>query len=82
MPTEGENVIGVTSVAPSERKAYYSDYGVEQADVSAPGGDTRDGNAPASDHAERGALAVPEGRAGGGGRLDDAGNPTRPPRPR
>ena len=27
---------------PSERKAYYSDYGVEQADVSAPGGDGRD----------------------------------------
>ena len=42
MPTEADGVIGVTSVGPSKRKAYYSDYGVEQADVAAPGGDTRD----------------------------------------
>jgi subtilisin family serine protease len=43
MPSEGTDVVGVTAVAPSKRKAYYSDYGLEQADVSAPGGDTRDG---------------------------------------
>jgi subtilisin family serine protease len=42
MPTEADGVIGVTSVGPSKRKAYYSDYGLEQADVSAPGGDSRD----------------------------------------
>ena len=42
MPTEADSVIGVTSVGPSTRKAYYSDYGVEQADVAAPGGDTHD----------------------------------------
>jgi lantibiotic leader peptide-processing serine protease len=42
MPTEADGVIGVTSVGPSGRKAYYSDYGLEQADVSAPGGDRRD----------------------------------------
>ena len=42
MPTEADGVIGVTSVGPSTRKAYYSDYGLEQADVSAPGGDSRD----------------------------------------
>jgi lantibiotic leader peptide-processing serine protease len=42
MPTEANGVIGVTSVGPSGRKAYYSDYGLEQADVSAPGGDRRD----------------------------------------
>ena len=42
MPTEADGVIGVTSVGPATRKAYYSDYGVEQADVAAPGGDTRD----------------------------------------
>jgi subtilisin family serine protease len=35
-------VLGITSVGPSGRKAYYSDYGVEQADLSAPGGDRRD----------------------------------------
>jgi lantibiotic leader peptide-processing serine protease len=42
MPTEADGVIGVTSVGPSKRKAYYSDYGLEQADVSAPGGDAFD----------------------------------------
>jgi lantibiotic leader peptide-processing serine protease len=47
MPTEGRGVIGVTSVGPSTRKAYYSDYGLEQADVSAPGGDARDPARPA-----------------------------------
>jgi subtilisin family serine protease len=43
LPTEGAGVIGVTSVGPSGRKAYYSDYGLEQADVAAPGGDYYDG---------------------------------------
>jgi subtilisin family serine protease len=42
MPLEGNGVIGITSVGPSTRKAFYSDYGVEQADLSAPGGDSRD----------------------------------------
>ena len=35
-------MLGITSIGPSGRKAYYSDYGVEQADLSAPGGDRRD----------------------------------------
>jgi lantibiotic leader peptide-processing serine protease len=51
MPSEGDGVIGVTALAPSKRKSYYSDYGVEQADVSAPGGDTRDGNSPTANPA-------------------------------
>ena len=42
MPTEGRNVIGVSSIGPSTAKADYSNYGVEQADVSAPGGFFRD----------------------------------------
>ncbi len=42
MPIEADGVIGVTSVGPSGRKAYYSNWGLEQADVSAPGGDRRD----------------------------------------
>src|SRR5829696_8263446 len=41
-PLEAPGVLGITSVGPSKRKAYYSDYGVEQADLSAPGGDRRD----------------------------------------
>jgi subtilisin family serine protease len=42
MPTEGEGVIGVSAVGPSKRKAFYSNYGTEQTDLSAPGGDSRD----------------------------------------
>jgi lantibiotic leader peptide-processing serine protease len=42
LPTEGEGVIGVSAVGPSGRKAYYSNYGLEQTDVSAPGGDALD----------------------------------------
>jgi lantibiotic leader peptide-processing serine protease len=42
MPTEGRHVIGVSAVGPSKRKAFYSNYGTEQTDVSAPGGDSRD----------------------------------------
>lgn len=34
LPIEGNNVIGVTSVGPSYREAYYSDYGVEQSRTS------------------------------------------------
>jgi hypothetical protein len=41
-PTEGPGVLGISSIGPSERKAYYSNYGVEQTDLSAPGGDRRD----------------------------------------
>ena len=47
MPLEGQGVIGITSLGPSKRKAFYSDYGVEQADLSAPGGDSRDPSRPA-----------------------------------
>jgi lantibiotic leader peptide-processing serine protease len=42
MPTEARGVIGVSAVGPSKRKSFYSNYGVEQTDVSAPGGDSRD----------------------------------------
>jgi lantibiotic leader peptide-processing serine protease len=47
-PTEAPGVIAVSSVGPVEpnlspfpRKAFYSNYGVEQTDVAAPGGDSR-----------------------------------------
>src|SRR3954447_3421313 len=42
MPTEGKGVIGVSALGPSGRKSYYSNYGTEQTDVSAPGGDRRE----------------------------------------
>jgi lantibiotic leader peptide-processing serine protease len=49
MPSEAPNVLDVsavgpvnTAVSPYPRKAYYSNYGVEQTVVSAPGGDRRE----------------------------------------
>ncbi|MEY2425454.1 MAG: hypothetical protein QOI61_1026 [Actinomycetota bacterium] len=41
MPTEGEHVIVVNAVGPTQRKAYYSNFGIEQTTVAAPGGDRR-----------------------------------------
>ncbi|MFF0305827.1 S8 family serine peptidase [Streptosporangium sp. NPDC004379] len=43
VPAESKGVISVAALGPSKRKAYYSDYGVEQTDLSAPGGDELDG---------------------------------------
>jgi subtilisin family serine protease len=42
IPTEGDHVISVSALGPTGRKAYYSNYGLEQTVVSAPGGDRRE----------------------------------------
>ena len=42
IPTEGDHVMSVSALGPSGRKSYYSNYGLEQTVVSAPGGDRRD----------------------------------------
>ena len=42
MPTEANHVIAVAAIGPSGKKADYSNYGLEQNDVSAPGGFFRD----------------------------------------
>ncbi|MDX6731557.1 MAG: lantibiotic leader peptide-processing serine protease [Baekduia sp.] len=80
MPTEGNGVIGVTSVGPSGRKAYYSNYGTEQADVSAPGGDYRDyPGTPRYATPQNLILApYPEALARASGDVDAAGVPTTP----
>ncbi|MEV4310660.1 S8 family serine peptidase [Actinocrispum sp. NPDC049592] len=43
MPSEGPHVINVSSFGPSQAKADYSTYGLENISVSAPGGYFRDG---------------------------------------
>lgn len=43
VPSESNGVISISALGPSGRKAVYSDYGVEQTDLSAPGGDALDG---------------------------------------
>jgi lantibiotic leader peptide-processing serine protease len=83
MPTEASGVIGVTSVGPSKRKAYYSDYGVEQADVSAPGGDALDSPPAAPENLILAAYPENVGRVedrNGDGTpdIDANGNPTTP----
>jgi len=42
IPTEAEHVLSINALGPSGRKSYFSNYGVEQTTVSAPGGDRRD----------------------------------------
>jgi lantibiotic leader peptide-processing serine protease len=44
IPTEGDHVISVSALGKSGRKSYYSNYGLEQTVVSAPGGDRLDPN--------------------------------------
>jgi hypothetical protein len=43
VPTESNGVTSVSALGPSGRKSFYSNWGVEQTDVSAPGGDSREG---------------------------------------
>ncbi len=43
LPVEGPHVIGVSALGPSTAKADYSNYGLEQISLSAPGGYFRDG---------------------------------------
>ncbi|MBN6054065.1 S8 family serine peptidase [Nonomuraea sp. RK-328] len=73
VPAESRGVIAVSSVGPSGRKAIYSDYGIEQTDLSAPGGDTLDGKGTS---AGRGILAAaPEAVLRAAGKLDGSGKP-------
>ena len=82
LPAEGPEVIGVSAVGPSERKAYYSNYTTEPAsgeiEVSAPGGDYRD--FPGTDkYLDPGNLilsSVPENVVKAEGSVDEDGNIT------
>ncbi|MGP3955104.1 S8 family peptidase [Nonomuraea sp. 3N208] len=73
VPAESNGVISVSSLGPSGRKAIYSDYGVEQADLSAPGGDVLDGTGAKATRSILG--AAPERVLRAAGRIDASGNP-------
>jgi subtilisin family serine protease len=79
-PTEAPGVLGITSVGPSQRKAYYSDYGVEQADLAAPGGDIREGyGTPGYRNPANTVLApYPKALAEANGELNPDGTPNTP----
>ena len=69
LPVEGPHVIGVSALGPSGTKADYSNYGIEQISVAAPGGCFRDGFGTDSfrTQRQRDPVDVPvEGAAGGG----------------
>jgi len=85
LPTEGNNVISVSSVGPSKIKADYSNYGYGEIAVAAPGGWSRDEPWNLSmTPAERTAASIPnlilaaypENVAREFGDIDANGNPT------
>ncbi|RVX39579.1 subtilase family protein [Nonomuraea polychroma] len=73
VPAESKGVISVSAVGPSGRKAIYSDYGLEQTDVAAPGGDVLDGKDAKATRSILG--AAPERVLRAAGRIDASGNP-------
>jgi subtilisin family serine protease len=80
MPTEARGVIGVSSLGPSGRLAYYSSHGIEQTDVSAPGGDRRDffGTPQYNTPENRILSTYPRSALEQEGLLDENGIPTDP----
>ncbi|HEU0132098.1 MAG TPA: S8 family serine peptidase [Mycobacteriales bacterium] len=78
LPTEGEHVLSITSVGPTGLKADYSNYGLEQASVAAPGGFFRDylGTARNRQVSNEILAPYPYGVGRAGGTIDANGNPT------
>ncbi len=78
LPVEGPHVIGVSALGPSTAKADYSNYGVEQISVSAPGGYFRDffGTPQFRQNANQVLSSYPKTRLQQLGRVDEAGNVT------
>lgn len=78
VPAETAGVISVSSIGPSGRKAAYSNYGLEQTDLAAPGGDAFDTPDNAVDPAAMVLAAYPEHLARASGDLEEDGRPTTP----
>jgi lantibiotic leader peptide-processing serine protease len=76
VPTESRGVVGVSSIGPSTRLAYYSNYGTEQTDVSAPGGDAFDSPDETLDPRALILAAYPEHVARANEDIDEKGEPT------
>jgi subtilisin family serine protease len=76
LPIEGPHTIGVSSLGPSGRKSDFSNYGLEQISVSAPGGWFRDGFGTPTYRTDGNQVlsTYPRGRLQAQGRVDAAGN--------
>jgi subtilisin family serine protease len=78
VPTESKGVVAVSSTGPSTRKAYYSNYGTEQTDVAAPGGDVYDTADGTRDITRAVLAAFPKSLAQAGNFLNPDGTPNTP----
>jgi subtilisin family serine protease len=80
LPNEAPHVLSVSSVGPSGQKADYSNYGIDEIDVAAPGGWFRDGLGTGTYRTPENMILgpYPEGVGRAEGQIDDAGEPTNP----
>jgi subtilisin family serine protease len=76
LPAEAAGVVGVSALGPSKRKAWYSNYGMGETDVAAPGGDDFDPARDLPHNLPLGAISK-EGLVEAG-TLDDKGRPLDP----
>lgn len=79
MPSEARHVLSVNALGPSGRKSFYSNYGVEQTTVAAPGGDSLDTGTGLANPANRVLAAYPKNTLVSEGLLDASGNPVDTP---
>jgi subtilisin family serine protease len=75
VPTETRGVIAVSATGISKRKAYYSNYGLEQTEVAAPGGDVYDTPDNTRDIRAGVLAAMPAALAKASGQLNPDGTP-------
>lgn len=78
VPAESNGVVVVSSTGPSTRKAYYSNYGTEQTDIAAPGGDAYDSPDNTSNPLNLVLAAYPASLAELNGDLNADGTPNSP----
>jgi subtilisin family serine protease len=78
VPAENKGVLTVSSTGPSTRKAYYSNWGTEETDVAAPGGDVYDTPDNTRSLASAVLAAYPKSLAELNGDLNPDGTPNNP----
>jgi subtilisin family serine protease len=78
VPTETKGVMAVSATGPSTRLAYYSNYGTEQTDVAAPGGDAYDSPDNKLNPQNLVLAAYPAALAKANGDLNSDGTPNNP----
>jgi lantibiotic leader peptide-processing serine protease len=78
VPTESRGVVGVSATGPTTRKSYFSNYGLEQTDVAAPGGDFYDSPDNTGDPRNIVLAAYPTRLAMLNGDLNPDGTPNNP----